>query len=102
MDRGASAAAAEALEREGTRPADVDLVVPAQISPSFLSRLPAALGVPREKVADYTATVPDTLTTSFVLALDRARAEGALTPGRRALLLAFGSGVTVGAATYRF
>ena len=99
---GAAAAATEAFERDGLTPADVDLVVPAQVSPAFLSRLPAVLGVPREKVADFTATLPDTLTTSFVLALDRARSEGALAPGRRALLLAFGSGVTVGAATYRF
>ena len=98
---GAGAAAAEALERDGLRPADLDLVVPAQVSPAFLSRLPAALGVAKEKVADYTATLPDTLTTSFVLALDRARTEGALPPGKKALLLAFGSGVTVGAATYR-
>ena len=99
---GAAAAATEALGRDGLTPADVDLVVPAQISPGFLSRLPAVLGIPREKVADFTATLPDTLTTSFVLALDRARSEGTLGPGKRALLLAFGSGVTVGAATYRF
>ena len=94
-------AAVEALERDGLKPADLDLVVPAQVSTGLLSRLPAALGVSKDKVADYTAALPDTLTTSFVLALDRARSEGALPPGKKALLLAFGSGVTVGAATYR-
>lgn len=97
-----SAAVAEALARDGLRPADVDLVVPAQVSPSFLSRLPAAIGLPKEKVADYTATLPDTLTTSVVLALDRARTEGTLGPGKRALLLAVGSGVTAAAVSYRF
>jgi len=99
---GASAAVAEALSRDGLRPEDVDLVVPAQISPSFLKRLPAAIGFPTEKVADFTATLPDTLTTSVFLALDRARAAGTLDPGKRALLLACGSGVTVAAATYKF
>jgi len=99
---GASAAVKEALSRDGLRPADVDLVVPAQVSPSFLSRLPAAIGFPAEKVADFTASLPDTLTTSVFLALDRARAAGTLGPGRRTLLLACGSGVTVAAVTYRF
>jgi len=99
---GAADAVKEALSRDGLRPAEVDLVVPAQVSPSFLSRLPAAIGFPPEKVADFTASLPDTLTTSVFLALDRARSEGALGPGRRALLLACGSGVTVAAVTYRF
>jgi 3-oxoacyl-[acyl-carrier-protein] synthase III len=99
---GGSAAVAEALSRDGLRPGDVDLVVPAQISPSFLKRLPAAIGFPKEKVADFTATLPDTLTTSVFLALDRARAAGDLGPGKKALLLACGSGVTVAAVTYQF
>jgi len=98
---GASVAVREALSRDGLRPEDVDLVVPSQVSASFLSRLPGAIGFPREKVADFTGSLPDTLTTSVFLAFDRARAAGALEPGKRALLLAFGSGVTVGAVTYR-
>lgn len=98
----AAVAAKSALERDGLRREDVDLVVPSQVSPSFLARLPGALGFPREKVADYSASLPDTPSTSAFLAFDRARAEGALGPGRTALLLAVGSGVTAGAATYRF
>jgi 3-oxoacyl-[acyl-carrier-protein] synthase III len=98
----ASAAVAEALARDGLKPGDVDLVVPAQVSPSFVSRLPGAIGFPAEKVADFTASLPDTLSTSVFLALDRARAAGTLGPGKRALLLAFGSGITVAAVTYRF
>ncbi len=98
---GAAAAASRALEKDGLRPGEVDLVVPAQVSPSFLSRLPAALGVPREKVLDLTSELPDTLTTSVFLAFDRARAAGRLGPGGKALLLAVGSGVTAGAVTYR-
>ncbi len=99
---GAAAAVSEALSRDGLGPADIDLVVPAQVSPSFLARLPGAIGFPADKVADFTATLPDTLTTSVFLALDLARAAGTLAPGKRALLLACGSGVTVAAVTYRF
>ena len=99
---GASAAVTEALSRDGLRPGDVDVVVPAQISPPFLKRLPGAIGFPAEKVADFTASLPDTLTTSVFLALDRARTAGTLGPGKKALLLACGSGVTVAAVTYQF
>lgn len=97
----AAAAVSEALERDALRPGEVDLVVPAQVSPSFLSRLPGALGLPSEKVLDLTSDLPDTLTTSTFLAFDRARATGRLGPGSTAVLLAVGSGVTAGAVTYR-
>jgi 3-oxoacyl-[acyl-carrier-protein] synthase-3 len=99
---GAAAAVDEVLARDGLRPADVDLVVPAQVSPAFLAQLPQAIGVAREKVLDLSAELPDTHSTSTLLALARARETGRCPPGTRALLLAFGSGVTVAAATYRF
>jgi 3-oxoacyl-[acyl-carrier-protein] synthase-3 len=92
----------EVLDRDGLRRDEIDLVVPAQISPGLLARLPGALGMAAERVLDLTGTLADTHSTSTVLALARAREAGRLPPGSRALLLAFGSGVTVGAATYRF
>lgn len=97
-----AAAVEEALSRDGLRREEVDLVVPSQVSPGFLARLPGAIGFPRERVADFTASLPDTLSTSVVLALDRARAAGSVGPGKRALLLACGSGITAGAVTHRF
>jgi 3-oxoacyl-[acyl-carrier-protein] synthase III len=97
----AGPAAAEVLEREGLRPGDLDLVVPAQVSAGFLGRLPDVLGLPREKVADFSGRLPDTLSTSTFLALHLALAGRPPAPGSRVLLLAFGSGVTVGAALYR-
>lgn len=99
---GAKAATGEALARDGLTREQVDLVVPAQISPAFLQRLPEALGIVREKIADFTADLPDAHSTSVFLALHRALATAPQAPGRKALLLAFGSGVTVGAATYHF
>ena len=96
----AAAAVEEALAREGLTRDRIDLVVPAQISAGFLSRLPAAIGIPADKVADFTATLPDTGSTSVFLAWHRLCAERRLAAGTRVVFLAFGSGLTVGAATY--
>jgi len=98
----AAAVVDEALQREGLRREEIDLVVPSQISAGFLARLPEKIGFAKEKVADDSSELADTLTTSVFLALSRARESGRLPEGKRALLLAFGSGITVGAATYRF
>jgi len=99
---GAAAAVEEVLAKDGLTREEIDLVVPAQISAGFLSRLPAAVGFPKERVADFTADLPDTHSTSVLLALQRALAAQPLNAGKKALLLAFGSGVTVGAATYHY
>ena len=98
----ANAVVEEALEKEKLKREDVDLVVPSQISPGFLAKLPEKIGFAKEKVADCSGELADTLTTSVFLALHKAREAGKLAEGKRALLLAFGSGITVGATTYRF
>jgi 3-oxoacyl-[acyl-carrier-protein] synthase-3 len=90
-----AAVAAAGLTREA-----IDLVVPSQVSGSFLSRLPAAIGVPAANVVDLTASLPDTGSTSVFVAWHRLLAERPVAPGTRVLFLAFGSGLTVGAATY--
>jgi len=98
----AGEAVEDALARDGLVREDIDLVVSAQLSAGFLAGLPAAVGFPRSKVPDFTDRLPDTHSTSFVLALQRALADRRPQPGQKALLLAYGSGLTVGAATYRF
>jgi 3-oxoacyl-[acyl-carrier-protein] synthase-3 len=90
------------LEEEHLRRADVTRVVPAQLSTGFLARLPSAVGLPRAKVVDYSATLADTLTTSTFLAFHRSLEERPAVQKEVALLLTFGSGITVGAAVYRF
>ncbi len=92
----------EVLAAERLRPEEIDLVVPAQISSAFLGRLPRATGIEAGKIVDYTASLPDTHSTSLFLALDRLLTEAPPKPGTKAVFLAFGSGVTVGAAVYRF
>jgi 3-oxoacyl-[acyl-carrier-protein] synthase-3 len=99
---GAAPAVDAVLSKDGLRREAIDLVVPAQVSAGFLARLPAAIGVTPDRVLDLTATLADTHSTSVLLALHRAVEAGRLPRGSKALLLAFGSGVTVAAATYRF
>ena len=98
----AGAVVDDVLDRDRLRPKDIDFVVPAQISADLLARLPAAIGFSAEKVTDLCERLPDTLSTSLFLALKLAMDERRPFPGQKALLLAFGSGVTVAAATYRF
>ncbi len=90
----------ELLARDGLDRGQVDRVVAAQISSGFLARLPQAIAIPAERIADFSADLPDTLSTSVFLALQR---EWTLRPpvaGQIVLLLVFGSGLTAVAATY--
>jgi 3-oxoacyl-[acyl-carrier-protein] synthase III len=98
----AGAVVAETLETDRLRPQDIDLVIPAQISAGLLARLPAVIGFSPAQVADLTMRLPDTLSTSLFLALKLTMDERRLGEGQKVLLLAFGSGVTVAAATYHF
>ncbi len=92
----------DVLRRDGLNRDQVDRVIPAQISPGFLARLPGAIGIPAGRVCDFSADLPDTLSTSAFLALER---EWRLRPpvtGQTILLLAFGSGLTAAAAAYHY
>lgn len=92
----------DVLTRDRLRREEIDFVVPAQISAGFLSRLPAVIGFSGDKVVNLSDWLPDTLSTSLFLALKQAMADRRPIPGQKALLLAFGSGITVAAATYHF
>ncbi|HSQ34868.1 MAG TPA: 3-oxoacyl-[acyl-carrier-protein] synthase III C-terminal domain-containing protein [Candidatus Binatia bacterium] len=92
----------DVLARDRSQREEIDLVVPAQISSVLLARLPAAIGFPADKVAAFPERLPDTLSTSLFLAFKLALDERKPLPGQKALLLAFGSGITVAAAVYRF
>jgi 3-oxoacyl-[acyl-carrier-protein] synthase III len=92
----------DVLSRDCLRREEIDFVVPAQISADFLSRLPAVIGFSGGKVVNLSDRLPDTLSTSLFLALKLAMVDRRPIPGQKALLLAFGSGITVAAATYSF
>jgi 3-oxoacyl-[acyl-carrier-protein] synthase-3 len=91
----------EVLARDELTRDAIDCVVPAQISGRFVARLAGAAGLPAQRILDLTGRLADTLSTSVFLALDEALRSGRLATGMRALLVACGSGITVGAATYR-
>jgi 3-oxoacyl-[acyl-carrier-protein] synthase-3 len=99
---GLSRVVADVLARDGLRPDQIDLVVPPQISKHFISGLPAAIGIGADRVVNLTGHLPDTLTTSTLLTLQHEMGSARCMPGKKALLLVCGSGVTVGAATYHF
>lgn len=99
---GLSRAVADVLARDGLRPEDIDVVVPPQISRQFIAGLPASIGIGADRIVDLEGRLPDTLTTSTLLTLQRELGSARTLPGKKALLLACGSGVTVGAATYHF
>jgi len=92
----------ELLAQDGSDAGSIDLLIPAQISTPFLDGLADALGFPRAKVVDLTRRCGDTLSTSWLLALAHARETGLAREGTRAVIMAFGSGITVGAARYDF
>jgi 3-oxoacyl-[acyl-carrier-protein] synthase III len=98
----AGAVVEDVLSHDRLRREEIDFVVPAQLSPGFLSRLPAATGFPDGKIVDLSNRLGDTLSTSLFLALKLAMIDRQPLPGTKALLMAFGSGITVAAATYRF
>ena len=90
----------DVLGRDGLSREQVDRVIPAQISSGFLQHLPRAIGMPAERIGDFSAALPDTLSTSLFLALEREWRLQSLPVGQTILLLAFGSGLTVAAAIY--
>lgn len=90
------------LAKDGLNRDQIDRVVPAQVSAGFLARLPQAIGVPAGRVADFSADLPATLSTSVFLALQRELQLRPPLPGQKMLVLAFGSGLTAAAATYHF
>jgi len=92
----------QVLAREGLSRGQVDRVIPAQVSAGFLARLPRAIDLPGDRIADFFASLPDTLSTSTFLALQRELALRPPRPGQKVLLLAFGSGLTAAAAVYHF
>ncbi|AZM60900.1 MULTISPECIES: beta-ketoacyl-ACP synthase III [unclassified Streptomyces] len=88
-----------ALDQAGWRIEDVDRFVGHQANHRILLRLADEIGLPRERGYNHIAEVGNTAAASLPLALDHAHAEGALRPGDRVLLAAFGGGLTWGATT---
>ncbi|AYN37365.1 ketoacyl-ACP synthase III [Streptomyces albus] len=94
-----TAAAQEARRRAGWSAEEVDCLVAHQANYRILQAVAAKLDVPMTRCAVNLDRVGNTAAASIPLALADAAADGQLKTGHRALLTAFGGGVTWGAAT---
>lgn len=93
-----SEAAREACRRAQITLDEVDLVVPHQANARIIAGIRERLGLPAERMLDAIAETGNTSAASLPIALTEAAATGRLAPGSRVLLVAFGAGLTWGAA----
>ncbi|MGE5587519.1 MAG: beta-ketoacyl-ACP synthase III [Clostridia bacterium] len=91
----------EVLAKAGLAEDDVDLVIPHQANQRLLDLAAERLGAP-EKVYSNVARFGNTSAASIPIALDEASRTGKLEAGARVLLVAFGAGLTWGAAILRW
>jgi 3-oxoacyl-[acyl-carrier-protein] synthase-3 len=92
----------EALAANGFAPADVDLYVIHQSNQRINHDYADAMGVPHAKVFSTIERFGNTTAATIPLGLAEAVNEGVLKPGMLVLSCSFGSGITWGAALYRW
>jgi 3-oxoacyl-[acyl-carrier-protein] synthase-3 len=90
------------LAENGIAPRDVDLFVIHQSNQRINHDYADALGVPRARVFSTIERFGNTTAATIPLGLAEAVREGALQPGMLVLSCSFGSGITWGAALYRW
>jgi 3-oxoacyl-[acyl-carrier-protein] synthase III len=95
---GMSAAAEKAIVDAGWTKDDVDLVFPHQANIRIIDATVRRLGVDAAKVFTNIASYGNTSAASIPIALSEALDEGRVAPGARLVLVAFGAGLTWGAA----
>jgi len=100
--RCAAEAIDELLESAGISLADVQAVLPPQISGRFVSRFAEILSLPPARMIDVTTGGADRSTSSIPLAFDQLRRHHRPRPGDLGLLVCAGAGIQVGCALYRF
>ena len=91
----------ELLKCEGLRMEDVTIILPPQMSPTFVPRLADALHVDRCRMVDLAQDGRDLSSSSLPHAFLHAGGTKVAT-GDIALVISVGSGLQVGAATYYF
>ena len=86
--------ALEACRRAGVTPAEISAFVPHQANLRIIEAIARKLGIPRDRVADDIVHAGNTSSASIPLALSRMAEQGRLQPGKPALLVAFGAGLS--------
>lgn len=92
----------EALNKNGYKPEDIDLLVPHQANLRITSYIQQKMGLPAEKVMSNIQKYGNTTAASVPIALSEAYQEGRIKEGDLVCLAAFGSGFTWGSALIRW
>ncbi|HLG79056.1 MAG TPA: 3-oxoacyl-[acyl-carrier-protein] synthase III C-terminal domain-containing protein, partial [Ktedonobacteraceae bacterium] len=79
----------------------IKVILPSQVSPSFLATLSKRLEVPSEHIVNVHAE-HDLSTSSLAYTLHAVREQGRVQAGDVGLIINVGSGMQVGCATYYF
>ncbi|MGB6044146.1 MAG: 3-oxoacyl-[acyl-carrier-protein] synthase III C-terminal domain-containing protein [Pirellulales bacterium] len=92
----------ELLDETGHRISDFDVVLPPQISPSFVARLGEKLAVSDECLIHLPRPHKHLYTSSLAHSFDTLRNARRITPGMKGLIIEVGAGIQVACATYRW
>ncbi len=100
--RGMEQIALEALSRAGIRLEDVDLLIPHQANLRMIDAVARRLSISQEKVFVNIQKYGNTSSASIPIALDEAVRAGLVRSGANIVMVAFGGGLTWGAAVTRW
>jgi 3-oxoacyl-[acyl-carrier-protein] synthase-3 len=100
--RGMESIARKAIDRAGCTKDDIDLLIPHQANIRIIDATAKRLQIPPEKVVVVIERFGNTSSASIPLALDEAYGEGRVKPGMILGMVAFGGGLTWGAAVVRW
>jgi 3-oxoacyl-[acyl-carrier-protein] synthase III len=97
-----AAIAERALEHNGLRLEDIQLVIPHQANLRILQAVSEKLKIPMEKFFTNLQHYGNTSSASIPVAMDEAHRQGLIKKGDRVLLVSFGAGLTWGAAVLQW
>jgi 3-oxoacyl-[acyl-carrier-protein] synthase III len=92
----------EMLDVAHLKVSDLRLILPPQVSSSFIARLGAQLRVGEDRLVDAVRGDGDLFTSSIAYGLLHAQESGRVQPGDLGLVVSVGTGIQVGCALYRF
>lgn len=100
--RGMEMVARQALDEVGIQVSEIDLLVPHQANLRIIDATARRLEVPMEKVVVNIEKYGNTSAASIPIALDEAVRGGRIRPGSTIVMVAFGGGLTWGAAVVKW
>ncbi len=92
----------EALDANGLKASDIDMVVPHQANLRIIQATAKRLGIPMEKVVVTIDRYGNTSAASIPIAIDEAVRDGRIAPGKNVILEAFGGGLSWASALIKW